>query len=344
MGDIVGRLFREFAVTLSVTILVSAVVSLTLTPVMCAKLLRHKAESEHGRFYRASERVFQSVIAFYGRTLRWVLGHQTATLWVALATLVSTILLYIFIPKGFFPVQDTGVILGISEAPQSISFAAMAERQQALARVILQDPAVDSLSSFIGIDGTNTTINSGRIQINLKPLEERQLSASDVIRRLQPSLAKVEGITLFMQPVQDLTVEDRVSRTQFQYSLEDPDPQELGEWTPGLCRSCKPCRSCAMSPAISRTRGCRRAWSSTATPPLASVSRLRCSTTRSTMPLANAKSRPSSRNRISIGWCWRRSRISPGACRLEASLRAFSRRRPRATRVLSPGWNRPTRR
>ena len=232
MGDIVGRLFREFAVTLSVTILVSAIVSLTLTPVMCAKLLRHKPESEHGRFYRASERAFQSVIDFYGRTLTWVLRHQTATLWVAMATLVSTVLLYIWIPKGFFPVQDTGLILGVSEAPQFISFTAMADRQQALARVILQDPAVDSLSSFIGIDGTNTTINSGRIQINLKPIETRRISASDVIRRLQPALAKVEGITLFMQPVQDLTVEDRVSRTQFQYSLEDPDPKELAVWVP----------------------------------------------------------------------------------------------------------------
>jgi len=232
MGDIVGRLFREFAVTLSVTIFVSAIVSLTLTPVMCAKLLRHTPEAEQSRFYRASDRAFQSVIAFYGRTLTWVLGHQTATLWVAAATLVGTVLLYIFIPKGFFPVQDTGVILGVSEAPQTISFPAMADRQQALARVILQDPAVESLSSFIGVDGTNTTMNSGRIQINLKPIEVRGISASDVIRRLQPQLARVEGITLFMQPVQDLTVEDRVSRTQFQYSLEDADARELGLWVP----------------------------------------------------------------------------------------------------------------
>jgi multidrug efflux pump len=232
MGDIVGRLFREFAVTLSVTILVSAIVSLTLTPVMCAKLLRHKSEAEQSRFYRASDRAFQSIIAFYGRTLTWVLGHQTATLWVAAATLVGTVLLYIFIPKGFFPVQDTGVILGVSEAPQSISFTAMANQQQALARVILQDPAVESLSSFIGVDGTNTTMNSGRIQINLKPIESRRISASDIIRRLQPQLARVEGITLFMQPVQDLTVEDRVSRTQFQYSLEDADARELGIWVP----------------------------------------------------------------------------------------------------------------
>jgi multidrug efflux pump len=232
MGDIVGRLFREFAVTLSVTILVSAIVSLTLTPMMCAKLLRHTPKSQQSWFYGASERFFDSVIDFYGRTLRWVFQHQTATLWVAVATLVCTVLLYIFIPKGFFPVQDTGVILGVSEAPQSISFSAMADRQQALARVILQDPAVESLSSFIGIDGTNTTMNSGRIQINLKPIEERGISASDIIRRLQPQLAKVEGITLFMQPVQDLTVEDRVSRTQFQYSLEDADARELGLWVP----------------------------------------------------------------------------------------------------------------
>ncbi len=232
MGDIVGRLFREFAVTLSVTILVSAVVSLTLTPMMCARLLHHKRAEEQGRFYVASERVFQRIIAFYGRTLSWVLDHQRATLYVAGATLVSTILLYLAIPKGFFPVQDTGVILGISEAPQSVSFEAMAQAQQSLTRVILKDPAVASLSSFIGIDGTNTTLNSGRIQINLKPLEERRLSASEVIRRLQPELAQVQGIRLFLQPVQDLTVEDRVSRTQYQYTLEDADPKELALWAP----------------------------------------------------------------------------------------------------------------
>ncbi|GLH71001.1 resistance-nodulation-cell division efflux transporter [Geothrix rubra] len=232
MGDIVGRLFREFAVTLSVTILVSAVVSLTLTPMMCARLLHHKRPEEQGRFYVASERVFQRIIAFYGRTLSWVLDHQRATLIVAGATLVSTILLYLAIPKGFFPVQDTGVILGISEAPQSVSFESMAAAQQTLTRVILKDPAVASLSSFIGIDGTNTTLNSGRIQINLKPLEERGLSADQVIRRLQPELAQVHGIKLFLQPVQDLTVEDRVSRTQYQYSMEDADPKELAQWAP----------------------------------------------------------------------------------------------------------------
>ena len=232
MGDIVGRLFREFAVTLSVTILVSAVVSLTLTPMMCARMLRHKPESEQGWFYRTSEHVFTGIIAFYGLTLRWVLRHRLATLVVALATLVTTVWLYLIVPKGFFPVQDTGVILGISEAPQTVSFAAMAARQQALAQVLLQDPAIATLSSFIGVDGTNTTINSGRFQINLKPLEERHVSAMDIIRRLQPELARVEGIRLFMQPVQDLTVEDRVSRTQYQYSLETPDQQELSLWVP----------------------------------------------------------------------------------------------------------------
>jgi len=234
MGDIVGRLFREFAVTLSVTILVSAVVSLTLTPMMCSRLLKHKPAAAQGRFYRASERFFDEVIRHYGTTLRWVLRHQTTTLLVAIGTLFTTILLYVIVPKGFFPVQDTGVILGVSEAPQTISFRAMADRQQALAEVILRDPAVQSLSSFIGVDGSNTTLNSGRIQINLKPLEERKAGASDVIRRLQPEVAKVEGIALFLQPVQDLTVEDRVSRTQYQYSLEDANANELFVWAPRL--------------------------------------------------------------------------------------------------------------
>ncbi|MET0485144.1 MAG: efflux RND transporter permease subunit, partial [Candidatus Rokuibacteriota bacterium] len=234
MADVVGRLFREFAVTLGITIIISAVVSLTLTPMMCATLLRHTPPERQGRVYRRSERVFERIIEGYGRSLRWVLGHQPATLLVAAATLVLTVALYVVVPKGFFPVQDTGVIQGISEAPQSISFPAMAEQQQALARVILQDNAVASLSSFIGVDGTNVTLNSGRILINLKPLAERRLSADDVIRRLQPPLAAVQGITLFMQPVQDLSVEDRVSRTQFQYSLEDADGRELATWAPRL--------------------------------------------------------------------------------------------------------------
>jgi multidrug efflux pump len=239
MGDIVGRLFREFAVTLAVTILVSAVVSLTLTPMMCAKLLRHQPENQQTWFYRKSEKMFSDVIEFYGRTLQVVLRFRTTTLLVTIGTLVGTILLYIYVPKGFFPVQDTGVILGVSQAPQNVSFQAMSRRQLSLADVILRDPAVASLSSFIGIDGTNTTLNSGRIQINLKPLDQRIISASEVIRRLQPELAKIDGITLYMQPVQDLTVEDRVSRTQFQYSLEDVDPKELGIWVPKFIEKLK---------------------------------------------------------------------------------------------------------
>jgi multidrug efflux pump len=232
MGDVVGRLFREFAVTLAVTIVISAVVSLTLTPMMCSRILRHDPEEQQTRFYRWSEGVFDRMIAFYGRTLRVVLRYQTITLLVAAATLVLTVFLYIVIPKGFFPVQDTGVIQGISQANQSISFAGMAEKQKELAQIILQDPAVESISSFIGADGINTTLNSGRISINLKPLADRHhTNASDVIRRLQTNLAQVQGIHLYMQPVQDITVDDRVSRTQYQYTLEDPDTDELNEWT-----------------------------------------------------------------------------------------------------------------
>ena len=234
MSDIVGRLFREFAVTLSVTILASAVVSLTLTPMMCSKLLKHTPDEKQGRFYRTSERAFNAAIDYYGRTLRWVLGWQVATLLVAAATLALTIFLFYVIPKGFFPIQDTGVIQGVSEASQSVSFPEMSRQQQQLTKIILQDPAVDNLSSFIGIDGTNTTLNSGRILINLKPIATRKISASDVIRRLQPELAKVPGITLFMQPVQDLSVEDRVSRTQFQYTLEDPNVDELNTYAPQM--------------------------------------------------------------------------------------------------------------
>ncbi|HEX8916154.1 MAG TPA: multidrug efflux RND transporter permease subunit, partial [Humisphaera sp.] len=232
MGDIVGRLFREFAVTLSLTIVVSAVVSLTLTPMMCARLLKHKPPEKQGRFYKASERVFERTIAFYERTLRVVLRHRVATMLVFLATLGATVWLYVAIPKGFFPPQDTGVILGITEGRQSASFQALAERQRALADVILKDPAVESLSSFVGVDGVNTTSNSGRIQINLKPHGKRDASAAEVIRRLGPELAKVADISLYMQPVQDLTVEDRVSRTQYQYSLESADGRALDEWAP----------------------------------------------------------------------------------------------------------------
>ncbi len=234
MGDVVGRLFREFAVTLSMTIVISAIVSLTLTPMMCARLLRYRRDTEQNAFYRWSQTVFDRTIAAYGRTLRWVLNHQPATLTVAVLTLVITIVMYVAIPKGFFPVQDTGVLLGISEAPQSISFVAMVERQQALAAAILADPAVASLSSFIGVDGINTTLNSGRVQINLKPFGKRRESAQDVILRLQQAATAVDGITLYLQPMQDLTVEDRVSRTQYQYTLEDADPKELSRWAPAL--------------------------------------------------------------------------------------------------------------
>ena len=231
MGDVVGRLFREFAVTLAVTIVVSAVVSLTLTPMMASRILKHNPDEQQGRFYKASERVFEGMIAFYGRTLKVVLEFQGLTLLIALATLLLTIYLYIIIPKGFFPVQDTGVIQGISQAPQSIGSAGMAEKQQELAKIILTDPAVESLSSFIGADGTNTTINSGRISINLKPLDQRKMNASDVIRRLQNKLANVNDIQLFMQPVQNITIDDRVSRTQYQYTLEDADQNELNQWS-----------------------------------------------------------------------------------------------------------------
>ena len=227
MGDIAGRLFRQFAVTLAVTIVISAFISLTLTPMMSARLLRHTPEEKQGRFYHKSGEILQKVIDFYGRTLKVVLRYQTLTLFVALGTLLLTALLYTTIPKGFFPVQDTGIIQAISQAPGSTSFQQMTRLQQSLGKVLLADPAVDSISSFIGADGTNTTLNSGRIQINLKPLADRGLSATEVIRRLNPKLAEVPGIKLYMQPVQDLTVDDRVSRTQYQYTLEDPSPDEL---------------------------------------------------------------------------------------------------------------------
>ena len=199
---------------------------------MCAKLLKRHDPKHQSRFYKSTENFYNRVIEFYGRTLKFVLQHQTITLLVTAGTLVLTLFLYVVVPKGFFPVQDTGVILGISEGPQNVSFTALAKSQQALAQVILKDPDVQSLSSFIGIDGTNSTPNSGRIQINLKPRDQRKSTATEIIRRLQPELAKVHGITLYMQPVQDLTVEDRVSRTQYQYSMEDADSKELSLWAP----------------------------------------------------------------------------------------------------------------
>jgi multidrug efflux pump len=234
MGDIVGRLFREFAITLSVTILISAVVSLTLTPMMCSKLLRHRPLSSQGAFYRLSERAWQWVINQYAGSLRVVLRHQTITLLVTLGTLVLTLYMYVVVPKGFFPVQDTGVILGISQAPETTSFEGMSEKQRQLARAILQDPDVVSLSSFIGVDGTNMTPNAGRIQINLKSRDQRSSDVTQIIRRLSDKVQSVEGIQLYMQAVQDLTVEDRVSRTQYQYSLEAADAKELATWVPIL--------------------------------------------------------------------------------------------------------------
>jgi multidrug efflux pump len=234
MADVVGRLFREFAITLSVTILISAVVSLTLVPMACAKLLRPAADARETRFQRRSREWFDKLIESYGRLLSWVLDRQTLTLWVAVATLFLTVALYVLIPKGFFPVQDTGLIQGISEAPQSISYAAMAERQGELAKVVLKDPDVESLSSFIGVDGTNTTLNSGRMLINLKPHGQRSADVSQIIRRLGAATDQVLGISLYMQPVQDLTIDDTVSKTQYQFVLQDANPTELAEWTPKL--------------------------------------------------------------------------------------------------------------
>ncbi len=239
MGDVVGRLFREFAISLSFTILISAVVSLTLTPMLAARLIRARDQARHGRLYRLSEDAFNAVISLYGATLKVVLRVQPLVLLIAIGTLVLTIYLYIIVPKGLFPIQDTGIIQGVSEADQDISFPAMSERQQALAEIILNDPAVDSLSSFIGVDGTNTTLNSGRIQINLKPIEQRKVGVTEIMQRLGPKLAAVSGITLYMQPVQDLTVDDRISRTQYQYTLESPSADDLNTWVPQLLAKLK---------------------------------------------------------------------------------------------------------
>ena len=239
MADIVGRLFREFAVTLAVTIIFSAFVSLTLTPMMAARILKHHPESEQGRLYRWSEWCFVKTIELYGRMVRVVLRHQPTTLLVAAGTLALTVYLYIIVPKGFFPVQDTGAILGITQAPETVSFPAMSRLQQGLVQVIREDPAVENLTSFIGADGVNTTMNSGRIQITLKPLEQRRVSAVEVIRRLEPKVRQVAGIELYMQPVQDLTVEDRISRTQYQYALDAPDKALLDTWVPRLLEKMK---------------------------------------------------------------------------------------------------------
>src|SRR5579863_3730085 len=232
MQDVVGRLFREFAVTLAVTILISAVVSLTLVPMMCAKLLKHRASDEHAA--PESGRWFGKLIESYGRRLQWVLDHQRLTMYVATATVALTVILYVLIPKGFFPDQDTGLIQGVSEATESVSYAAMADRQQALAAAILKDADVVSLSSYIGIDGNNVTLNSGRFLINLKPRADRNSSVADVIRRLQTETADIAGATLYMQPVQDLTLDTTISRTQYQFTLESADSAALSTWTPKL--------------------------------------------------------------------------------------------------------------
>jgi multidrug efflux pump len=234
MPDVVGRLFREFAITLAVTIVISAVVALTLVPMMCAKILRHHRPSEMSSVSRKSQEWFDALIAHYGRVLNWVLDHQPLTLLVAIGTLGLTVFLYVVIPKGFFPVQDTGLIQGISEAAPSVSFEAMARSQKALAAAILKDPDVVSLSSFIGVDGTNTTLNSGRLLINLKPRDERSATASDVIRRLERETQDVAGISLYMQPVQDLTIDATVSRSQYNFVLEDANPSEFSTWVPKL--------------------------------------------------------------------------------------------------------------
>ena len=234
MADVIGRLFREFAITLAVSILISAVISLTLTPMMCAKLLRHVPEEKQSRFYHASGRFFDGIIAWYGACLRVVLNHQGITLLVAVGTLALTGIMYLGIPKGFFPSQDTGVIQGITEASQDVSFTAMGDRQQALADAILHDPDVESLSSFIGIDGTNSTLNSGRISINLKPLDQRTARAPEIIRRLQQRVSGVSGITLYMQPVQDISIDTTVSRTQYQFVLQSTSLADLATWVPRL--------------------------------------------------------------------------------------------------------------
>lgn len=234
MGDIIGRLFREFAVTLAVAILISAVVSLTLTPMMCARMLSHESLRKQNRFSRASERFFERVIAKYGEWLKVVLNHPMLTLGVALSTLVLTVLLYIFIPKGFFPIQDNGLIQGTVQAPQSVSFSEMAQRQQKLAAEILKDPDVANLSSFIGVDGTNATLNSGRLQINLKPLDERTDRVQQIIPRLQTLADKIPGIKLYLQPVQDLTIDTQVSRTQYQFTLQAMSLDQLSTWVPKL--------------------------------------------------------------------------------------------------------------
>ena len=305
MGDVVGRLFHEFAVTLAVTIVISAVVSLTLVPMLCARLIRHRPDTARNRLDLMAERAFDSVAGQYGRALEIVLRHQPFTLFVAIATLGVTIALYIVIPKGFFPLQDTGMIQAISEAPQSTSFEAMAGYQRQLVEAILADPAVENVSSFIGVDGDNTTLNSGRFLISLKPMEERGLGATAIVRRLQKAVSKIAGVALYMQPVQDLTIDSGISRAQYHFILQNADPGALNTWVPKLMQQLAKQPELAMSQATCRARVSPPISSSTARPPRALASHRRASTMRSMTPSASASSRPSTRNRTSTVSSWK---------------------------------------
>ena len=332
MQDVVGRLFREFAITLAVTILISALVSLTLVPMLCAKLLKHQPERAQ---QPQSGRWFAAVVEWYGRRLTWVLEHQRLTLWVATGTVVVTALLYVLIPKGFFPDQDTGLIQGVSEASESISYAAMAERQQALAVAILTDPDVRSLSSFIGVDGNNVTLNSGRFLINLKPRDQRSANVAAIIRRLRDETAGIAGMTLYMQPVQDLTLDNTISRTQYQFTLESADPLALSTWTPRLLTALrKHGRSSPTWSATRKTTASPLTSPSIATAPPAWESAWAPWITPSTMPSASASSRPSSRNRINTASSWRRTRNPTRSVDSLASIYVPSR--PAAARCRCP--------
>ena len=230
MGDVVGRLFREFAVTLAVTILISAVISLTLTPMLCAVMLRPEEHSDK----QENVSFFSRLLTWYEEKLDWVLCHQSLTLAVAGGTLVLTVLLYVVVPKGFFPVQDTGVIQGIAEAPQDTSFEAMAGRQRQLADIILQDPAVEGVVFFVGVDGINQSMGTSRLSVELKPLEDRDARSPAIARRIMEKAASLPGMTLYLQPVQDLTIEDRISRTQYQFTVEALNREQLDEWVPRI--------------------------------------------------------------------------------------------------------------
>ncbi|STQ43132.1 Multidrug transporter MdtC [Ewingella americana] len=305
MGDVVGRLFREFAITLAVSILVSMVVSLTLTPMLCAYLLRHIPEEKQSRFYRKGGQIFDRLIAGYDRLLIVVLNHQRITLLVAAATLVFTALLYLVVPKGFFPSQDTGMIQGITQASQDVSFGEMGRRQQMLTAAILQDPAVDSVSSTIGVDGNNTSLNSGRLQINLKSFDQRDERAPAIIARLKQETASVPGISLYMQASQDLTVDDQVTPSQYQFTLDDADSENLVTWTPKLTEKLSQLPNSATWSATCKIRGRWPMSSWTATPRRVSALRRRMSTPRCITPSASVWCPPSLPSRTSTAWCWK---------------------------------------